>query len=137
MKLLMFNVKEFWYKTFSKTLEVVEEIEKEEIIKDAVVVFANVENKDEEKRAGIIRKTVKNITWLARKTNRNRVMLHSFAHLSDSKSSIEFAQEVFKTIEERLKNKGYDVFVTPLGYLLEFKIHVLGESLAKVWKAFS
>lgn len=137
MKLLMFNVKEFWYKTFSKTLEDVEEIEKEEIIKDAIVVFANVEKEDEEKTARIIRKTVKNITWLAGKTDRNRVVLHSFAHLSDSKSSVEFAREVFKIIEDRLKNRGYDVFVTPFGYFLEFKLHVSGESLAKVWKALS
>jgi len=133
----MFNVKEFWYMTFSKTLEDVEEIEKEETIKDALVVFANVEKEDEEKTAEIIRKTVNNIIWLARKTGRNRIALHSFAHLSDSKSNIEFAQEIFKNLEDRIKNKGYEVFVTPFGYFLEFKIHVLGESLAKVWKDIS
>jgi len=137
LKLLMFNVKEFWYMTFSKTLEDVEEIEKEETIKDALVVFANVEKEDEEKTAEIIRKTVNNIIWLARKTGRNRIALHSFAHLSDSKSNIEFAQEIFKNLEDRIKNKGYEVFVTPFGYFLEFKIHVLGESLAKVWKDIS
>ena len=137
MKLLMFNVEGFWYKTFSKTLEGVEEIEKEETVKEAIVVFANVEKEDEEKTARTIRKTLKNITWLARKTSRNRIVLHSFAHLSDSKSSVEFAREVLETIEDRLKNKGYEVFVTPFGYFLEFKLHVLGESLAKVWKAIS
>lgn len=137
MKLLMFNVKEFWYKTFSKTLEDVEKIEKEETVKDAIVVFANVEKEDEEKSARIIRKTVKNITWLAAKTGKNRIVLHSFAHLSDSKSSVELAQEVFNNIEDILKNKGYEVSVTPFGYFLEFKLHVLGESLAKVWKALS
>ncbi len=131
----MFNAKEFWYKTFSKTLEDVEEFEEEETVKDAIVVFANVEKEDEEQTARIIRKTVKNITWLAGKTGRNRIVLHSFAHLSESKSSVEFAQRVFKTIEDRLRNKGYAVSVTPFGYFLEFKIHVLGESLAKVWKS--
>ena len=136
LKLLMFNVREFWYKTFSKTLENVEENEKEETFRDVIVVFANVEKEDEEKTARMIRKTVKNVTWLARKTSRNRIVLHSFAHLSDSKSSTQFAQEAFKTIEERLKNKAYDVFVTPFGYFLEFKLHVSGESLAKVWKSF-
>jgi hypothetical protein len=38
----MFNAKEFWYKTFSKTLEDVEEFEEEETVKGAIVVFANV-----------------------------------------------------------------------------------------------
>lgn len=133
----MFNVKEFWYKTFSKTLQDVEENEREETIQDTIVVFCNVEKEDEEKLERINRKTVKNITWLARKTGRNRVVLHSFAHLSDSKSSIKIAQVVFKSIENRLRNKGYDVFVTPFGYFLEFKLHVLGESLAKVWKVIN
>lgn len=133
----MFNVKEFWYKTFSKTLQDVEENEREETMQDTLVVFGNVEVEDEEKLARIIRKTVKNITWLAGKTGRNRVVLHSFAHLSESKSSIKFAQKVFKSIENRLRNKGYDVLVTPFGYFLEFKMHVLGESLAKVWKVIN
>ncbi len=133
----MFNVKEFWYKTFSKTLEDVEKIEKEETIEDTLVVFANVERRDEERTARIIKKTVKNITWLTGKTGRNRIVLHSFAHLSESKSSVEFARKVLRTIEDRLRDKGYEVFVTPFGYFLEFKLHVLGESLAKVWKALS
>lgn len=137
MKLLMFNVKEFWYKTFSKTLQDVEENEREETIQDTLVVFGNVEMEDEEKLARIVRKTVKNITWLAGKTGRNRVVLHSFAHLSESKSSVKFAEKVFKSIEDRLRSKGYDVLVTPFGYFLEFKLHVLGESLAKVWKVIN
>ncbi len=61
----MFNVKEFWYKTFSKTVEDVIDVEKEETIENAIVVFANVEKEDEEKTAKTINKTVKNITWLA------------------------------------------------------------------------
>ncbi len=133
----MFNVKEFWYKTFSKTLQDVEENEREETIQDTLVVFGNVEMEDEEKLARIVRKTVKNITWLAGKTGRNRVVLHSFAHLSESKSSVKFAEKVFKSIEDRLRSKGYDVLVTPFGYFLEFKLHVLGESLAKVWKVIN
>ncbi len=135
MKLLMFNVKEFWYKTFSKTVEDVKDVEKEETIENAIVVFANVEKEDEEKTAKIINKTVKNITWLARKTGRNKIVLHSFAHLSNSKSNVEFAQEVFESLKDKLNNRGYEVLVTPFGYFLEFRIHVLGESLAKVWKA--
>jgi len=64
-------------------------------------------------------------------------VLHSFAHLSDSKSSIKFAATVFEIIKDKLIQKGYEVYVTPFGYFLEFKVHVLGESLAKVWKALN
>jgi hypothetical protein len=111
----MFNVREFWYKTYEKTLKEVKDTDEEESVEDAIVVFANVEREDQEQTTGIIRKAVKNILWLAKKTGRSRIVLHSFAHLSDSKSSVEFAAQ----------------------YFLEFKIHVLGESLAKVWKALN
>ena len=137
MKLLMFNVREFWYKTYTKTLKEVIDTDEEESVKDAIVVFANVEREDQEQTASTIRKAVKNILWLARKTGRSRIVLHSFAHLSDSKSSVEFAAQVFKAIEDRLTQKGYEVSSTPFGYFLEFKIHVLGESLAKVWKTLN
>jgi hypothetical protein len=62
--------------------------------------------------------------------------LHSFAHLSNSKSDIEFAQKTLEGIQSSLKGKGYEVITTPFGYFLEFWIHVMGESLAKVWKDF-
>ena len=59
MKLLMFNVKRFWYRTFRKTLGDAEDIDREETIVDALVVFANVEQSDEDHNSAILRKTVK------------------------------------------------------------------------------
>ena len=137
MKLLMFNTKEFWYKTYSKTIERLKDITKEQCIKESLIIFANVEKEDEEKSPKIIRKSINNIRWLAKKTGRKRIMLHSFAHLSKSKSSVEFAQNILIEIAEKLEDKGYEVFTTPFGYFLEFRIHVLGESLAKVWKSLT
>ncbi|WP_412534918.1 threonyl-tRNA synthetase editing domain-containing protein [Methanosarcina sp.] len=66
---------------------------------------------------------------------RNKVVLHSFGHLSESKSSIEFAEDAIKIIRDKLTSKGFETSMTPSGYLFEFKIHVKGESLAKVWKS--
>lgn len=74
------------------------------------------------------------ISWLAKKTDRTHILLHSFAHLSESRSDIDTAEQIFHDLQERLTNKGYKVEITPFGYFLEFKIHVRGESLAKVWK---
>jgi len=131
----MFDAGEFWYRTYSKTIENAESISKEETVKDALVIFIHVEEEDEEKAGEITKKAVDNIAWLARKTSRKRIVLHSFAHLSNSKSSIEFAQKMLEAIQGILKGKGYEVTTTPFGYFLEFRIHVMGESLAKVWKA--
>lgn len=135
MKLLMFNTGEFWYRTYSKTIENTESISKEETVKDSLVIFIHVEKEDEEKAGEIAKKAVDNIAWLARKTSRSKIVLHSFAHLSNSKSSVEFAQIMLEKIQSGLKSNGYEVITTPFGYFLEFQIHIMGESLAKVWKA--
>ncbi len=131
----MFNTKEFWYKTFSKTIEGVETVEKEECIPETLVIFINAEKEDESRKDQVTRKAIDNISWFARKNGRNRLVLHAFAHLSGSKSSPEFAQKLLKEIGAKLSEKNYDVHTTPFGYFLEFKLHVLGESLAKVWKS--
>lgn len=134
MKLLMFHVSEFWYKTHSKTLENVATQEKEEKINEGLVVFIHVEKEDEGKENKLKGKAVDNIRWLLKKTNTDTVVLHSFAHLSESKSSPEFAQKLIETLKSSLEDHNVITRVTPYGYFLEFNLHVLGESLAKVFK---
>jgi len=63
-------------------------------------------------------------------------VLHSFNHLSISKSSPEFAKSLLDEVVERLERTGYIVMTTPFGYFNEFKMHVAGDSLAKVYKEF-
>lgn len=135
MKLLMFDTTEFWYRTFQKTLDSLEEENKEETVQDALVIFINVEKMDEERKDPVVKKAADNITWLAKKTGRTKVVLHSFAHLSDSKADMHFARELFTVLKDRLSAKGYAVMVISFGYLNEFRIQVKGESLAKVWKS--
>ncbi|KKQ24083.1 MAG: Threonyl-tRNA synthetase editing domain protein [Candidatus Roizmanbacteria bacterium GW2011_GWC2_37_13] len=136
MKLLMFHVSEFWYKTYSKTLENVDTQEKEEKINEGIVVFIHIEKEDEERENKLRGKAIDNIRWLLKKTNTNTVVLHSFAHLSESKSSPEFAQKLIEGLKNSLEERHIITHVTPYGYFLEFKLHVLGESLAKVFKSF-
>jgi len=135
VKLLMFDTNDFWYKTYEKTVDHVSSIDTEASVQDSLVIFINVEKEDEAQRDRVVKKAVENISWLARKTDRERVVLHSFAHLSESKSSTTFAEAVFKSIMDALCAKGLETRMTPFGYFLEFTIHVRGESLAKVWKS--
>lgn len=131
----MFNTETFWYKTYRKTIERIKDIQMEQQINNSLIIFVNVEKEDEENYQKIIRKSTKNISWLAKKTGRKSIVLHSFAHLSNSKASIDFAHDLLKGISDRLEALGYLVVTTPFGYFLEFKLHVKGESLAKVWKS--
>ncbi len=134
MKLLMFYTKEWWYKTASKTLEDMPDIEREEAAENAVVIFFHCEAEDENGPEGVVQKFVKNAKWLAGKFDTKKVVLHSFNHLSSSKSSPEFARKLLDDARQRLERTGYQVMTTPFGYFNEFRMHVAGDSLAKVFK---
>jgi len=132
----MFYTKEWWYKTAAKTLEHVPDQKKEESVRDAVVIFFHCEEEDEKKFESVVQKFVKNTKWLAGKFNVRNVVLHSFNHLSSSKSSAEFAGGFLEEVRLRLQKAGYAVIQTPFGYFNEFRMHVAGDSLAKVFKEF-
>jgi hypothetical protein len=133
MKMLLFDVEYFWFDTHCKTIESVEDVEIEERLENTAVVFIHAESEDEERKSKIVKSAVGNIKWYLNKVNKNKIVLHSFAHLSSSKSSPEFAMEVIVSIEEKLTSKGINVYTVPFGYLYQFAIHVKGESLAKVF----
>lgn len=128
MKLLMFHAKTFWYKPFISDST---ELEKT-TLDNSLVVFIHVEANDKGK-SDIINKAVGNIKWLSNKNNTSTVILHSFAHLSNSKSDPETANDMIQKISEKLK-KNLTTHIVPFGQFYEFSIHVLGPSLAKVFK---
>lgn len=132
----MFYTREWWYKTASKTLEDVPEVDKQEAMDTAVVIFFHCEADDETNFVGAAEKFVKNAKWLAGKFQTKNVVLHSFNHLSSSKSTPEFAKKLLEEVMLRLERTGYQVMVTPFGYFTEFRMHVAGDSLAKVFKEF-
>jgi hypothetical protein len=134
MKLLLFYAPSFWFKTYQKVLEQVDDQELEAYCQDAVVVFYHIESDDLERRGKVTTKFVKNIKWLAGKFDSKNVVLHSFNHLSKSKAPADFAEKLVQDARDRLERAGYSVRVTPFGYLNEWKLHVAGESLAKVFK---
>lgn len=134
MKLLMFYAHEFWFKTTYKVLDSAEDVERNERIQEAVVVFVHAEAEDEERSGKVLTKIVKNIKWLAGKFSSTSVVLHSFSHLATSKSSPEFAQQILVDAKVRLENTGFTTEITPFGYLHEFSLHVSGESLGRVFK---
>jgi hypothetical protein len=134
MRLLMFQAKRFWWKTFSKTLEDAQDVEAEGSVEDAVVVFMHIEAKDALDRDDAFRKTLKNIKWLANKRSFRRVVLHSFTHLGGENADPNFAGAFIQDLAERLQATGYETWDTPFGYFNEWELSVYGESLGKVWK---
>jgi hypothetical protein len=135
MKLLMFQAKRFWWKSFSKTLEDAPDVDVEETVTEAVVVFLHAEEQDQAEGNAPLTKVLKNVKWLANKRGLKNIVLHSFTHLSNSTASPEYAQRFLEAAAERLRGTGYRVWLTPFGYFCEWELAVYGESLAKVFKA--
>ena len=132
---MMFQARRFRFRTFAKTLEQVPDLDLEEEIHEAAVIFLQAEGRDEENLDSIFSKTLKNIKWLANKRGLKKVVLHSFTHLGGETAAPEFAQSLVERLAERLRGTGYQVWITPFGYVCEWDLSVYGESLAKVFKA--
>ena len=81
MKLLCFQAKRFWWKTFEKTLPEAADQDVEAEVRDAVVAFVHVEaaDVDAERDASVFRQTLKHLKWLANKrgaAHRRPAFLH-------------------------------------------------------------
>ena len=134
MKVLVMYVDEFAYTPAQKNLDTAEEINEGANFKDSIVAFIQVEESDEEKDVkNREKKLVNHLKWTARKNECKSVVLHSFAHLSESKASVEFTKELFDLAEKRLLNSGLKTAQTPFGYFLDLNIKAPGFSLARIW----
>lgn len=134
MKVLVMYVDEFRYNPAQKNLDSAEEITEGGSFNNSILAFIQVEESDEEyDLKSREKKLVNHLKWTARKNNCNSIILHSFAHLSDSKASVEFTKELFDLAEKRLQNAGFETAQTPFGYFLDLEIKAPGYSLARIW----
>ncbi|QIA07892.1 threonyl-tRNA synthetase editing domain-containing protein [Draconibacterium halophilum] len=134
MKVLVMYVEEFSYQPARKNLDDVEEITEGAQFSDSILAFIQVEESDEEKDVkSREKKLVNHLKWTARKNNCKSVILHSFAHLSESKASVDFTKELFDLAEKRLQNADFKTAQTPFGYFLDLNIKAPGFSLARIW----
>ena len=134
MKLLMIYTDKFGYKTSVKNLESASDINEEKVVEDVLVGFIHIEPKDEEKFSEIETKLVKNLKWAARKNKTDKVVLHCFAHLAESKAEPEVTKRLLDNAESRLRNAGYVTSQTPFGYFLDLDIMAPGHSFTRLFK---
>ena len=134
MKVLVMYADEFGYTPAQKNLQAAEEITEGAKFTDSILAFIQVEESDEEKTVtSREKKLVNHLKWTARKNDCKKVILHSFAHLAESKASIEFTKELFDQAEKRLQNAEFTTAQTPFGYFLDLEIKAPGYSLARIW----
>jgi len=134
MKLLLIYCRQFGYTPTIKTLELASENISPVQYQNVEVAFIQVEKEDEERGNEVEKKLVKNLKWVCGKNQVNKIILHSFAHLSESKAEPEFTKLLLDKTEERMANAGYTVGQTPFGYFLDLQVDAPGFSLARVFK---
>jgi hypothetical protein len=134
MKLLMIYATRFNYKTTQKGLESAAEIEEQKTFDNTVVGFIHAEEKDKDRLSDVETKMIKNLKWAARKNNTDRIVLHSFTHLSESKAPSDITKRLLDNAEQRLKNADYSVNQTPFGYFLDLDVVAPGYPLARLFK---
>ncbi len=134
MKVLIIYCKTFSYHPALKSLPDVEEVSLGKTFTDCIVAFIQVEAEDEiQEVSGREKKLVNHLKWAARKNNTSYVVLHSFAHLSESRANVQYTRLLFDLAEKRLANGGYETDQTPFGYFLDLNIDAPGFSLARIW----
>lgn len=134
MKVLVIYCTEFSYHPGLKTLPDATDVSTGTSYKECIVAFIQIEKEDELKEAaGREKKLVNHLKWTARKNNTSTIVLHSFAHLSDSKASVDYTRTIFNLAQHRLLNGGFATEQTPFGYFLDLNIQAPGFSLARIW----
>ena len=133
----MIYMNRFSYKPTIKTIESMPDFSESKEYENVQTAFIQVEAEDVEKESEVKKKLLKNLKWIAGKNNTKHIILHSFAHLSESKADPEFTKALFDNIDERLTNSGFTVEQTPFGYFLDLHVEAPGFSLARVFKEFS
>jgi len=136
MKILMIFCNRFGYKPAIKNLDNVEEITEGKIYEKVQTAFIQVEEHDMENPKSSEKKLLNFVKWVARKNECTDVILHSFAHLSESKADPDFTKQLFDNVETRLENAGYKTVQTPFGYFLDLEVEAPGFSMARVFKSF-
>jgi len=130
----MIYCRTFAYTPAKKTLEDFPEINDPASYTDVQVAFIQLEEGDMEREKEVETKLVKNLKWVCGKNATKKIILHSFAHLSESKADPVFTSQFFSKAQERLEATGYEVNQTPFGYFLDLQLDAPGFSLARVFK---
>ena len=133
MKLLMLYTDRFAYNPAVKTLEDQPDCTEPGEIIDTLVGLIHAEAIDEEDPTRVEKKLIKNLKWGARKNATQRIVLHTFSHLAETKASAAFTKGLLDRAAERLQGSGYEIWQTPFGYFLDLDLQAPGRSTARIF----
>lgn len=137
MKILIFLAESFEFQASERGSPLAGEPPQpaQDAVADAIVAFIQCEPRDEDRGDAALKQAVKYFRWFARKRGVQRLVLHSFAHLGEERSSPEFARDLLAALGEQLEGHGFEVHHTPFGWSLRWSISVHGHGFAKTFKS--
>ncbi|MCD6131478.1 MAG: hypothetical protein J7J61_05170 [Candidatus Hydrothermae bacterium] len=134
MKILMLDAEYVKFTPTKPGLKEHEKVEGEIQEEDVILIFIHGEPDDFAREKDVLKKLLKNIKWLAGKLNKRKVILHSFAHLSEAKGDPTLVKKIIQQGRERLENVGFTVKVTPFGWFFDLETKLIGHSLGRIFK---
>jgi threonyl-tRNA synthetase len=134
MRILLIHSDYLKYKTKSKTkiAEKIDDIKKEGVFENALVVFTAVEKEDESDMETVVENAINEIKEVYGKVGAEIVAIYPYAHLSSSLSSPEAAKKVLGNIESGLDKMGINVKRVPFGWYKSFEISCKGHPLSEL-----
>ena len=103
-------------------------------VKEALIVLASVEKRDEPKPEEVSRKAVEEVAKVANQLKVATIVLHPFAHLFGELSKPEVAVKIMKLTEEGLVQNGFTAIRTPFGWFNTLELKAKGHPLSRVAK---
>lgn len=137
MKLLVFLTESFEYEASEKGSPLALDPPESDAgrTEHSIVAFIQCEPRDEERGDAVLKQAVKYFRWFARKRGAQRLVLHSFAHLAEERSTPEFARDLLQVLGEQLAAHGFEIHHTPFGWSLKWSMSVEGHAYAKTFKS--
>ncbi len=132
MKILTIHCDFIKFKSEKKAIKSAEESDKaEKEVKECLVIFTAVEKSDEDNKDFVVEKYIENIKDIASQVKAKTIVLYPYAHLSSNLSNPDFAQEVMKISEEKLK-ADFSVTRAPFGWYKSFELKCKGHPLSEL-----
>jgi hypothetical protein len=100
-------------------------------VKEALVVYAQAEQADEEDPESVVARAAATIQRMAAQLKVSVVVLHSFAHLFGTPSSPEVARQILDATQAALAGQGLTVSQTAFGWFNRLEISAKGHPLSR------
>ena len=106
---------------------------------EGVVVFITLEKGDDNKEE-LMDALFSDIYHYINNVGANKILLYPYAHLSSDLlklgSSMPLFEKIVHYLQDRLKEKGIEVFYSPFGWYKSFEVKVKGHPLSELSKHY-